>query len=76
MVKAMEIDSQEGTRISWAYLLLIHLLHLYYYATGDMKKCYLNPGCAKPWGIFPDLNHTISNMGYIRKPSIIMYCLH
>ena len=30
-----------------------------------MERCYLNSGCAKPWGIFPDLNHTISNMRYI-----------
>jgi len=65
---------------SRAYLLLVPLLSLYYlvpsfqmvfaeaqrsYATGDMERCYLNFGCARPWGIFPDFNHTISNLGYI-----------
>jgi len=65
---------------SRTYLLLVPLLSLYYlipsfqmvfaeaqrsFASGDMERCYLNFGCARPWGIFPDFNHTISNLGYI-----------
>jgi len=65
---------------SRTYLLLVPLLSLFYLipsfqmvyaefqrsaATGDMERCYLNFGCARPWGIFPDFNHTISNSGYI-----------
>jgi len=65
---------------SRTYLFLVPLLSLYYLipsfqmvfaeaersdSSGDMERCYLNFGCARPWGIFPDFNHTISNLGYI-----------
>ena len=29
------------------------------------KQCYRNFGCSRPWGIFEDVNHIISNLGYI-----------
>ena len=28
-------------------------------------QCYRNFGCSRPWGIFEDVNHIISNLGYI-----------
>ena len=65
---------------SKTYLLLVPLLSLFYLipsyqmvytehqrsdAIGDMERCFLNFGCARPWWIFADFNHTISNSGYI-----------
>ena len=28
-----------------------------------MEKCYLNYGCSRPYGIFTDFNHIVSNIG-------------
>ena len=62
------------------YLLLVPLLAIFYlipsfqlvYAElttaqqlGNIDRCYFNFGCARPFWIFPDFNHTISNCGYI-----------
>ena len=33
--------------------------------TGNMEMCYLNYGCSRPYLIFDDINHIISNSGYI-----------
>jgi len=65
---------------SLSYLYLVPLVSLFYMipssqlvfteqqraaTTGDMEKCYLNYGCSRPWWIFQDFNHIISNSGYI-----------
>lgn len=33
--------------------------------TPCIPQCYRNFGCSRPWGIFEDFNHIISNVGYI-----------
>ena len=33
--------------------------------TSCIPQCYRNFGCSRPWGIFEDFNHIISNVGYI-----------
>jgi len=65
---------------SKAFLYLVPLLSLFYLipsgqmvyaeqqrakATGNMEQCFLNYGCSRPWWIFDDFNHIISNSGYI-----------
>ena len=65
---------------SKVFLYLVPLLALFYLVpsvqmvlteqrrardTGNMEMCYLNYGCSRPWGIFDDFNHIISNTGYI-----------
>merc|ERR1711971_126384 len=62
------------------YLLLVPLLSIFYlipsfqlvYAElttaqqlGNIDRCYYNFGCARPFWIFPDFNHTVSNCGFI-----------
>jgi len=34
-------------------------------STGNLEQCFLNYGCSRPWWIFDDFNHIISNIGYI-----------
>jgi len=34
-------------------------------STGNLEQCFLNYGCSRPWWIFDDFNHVISNIGYI-----------
>jgi len=65
---------------SKAFLYLVPLLSLFYMipsaqmvyaeqqrakATGNLEQCYLNYGCSRPWSVFADFNHIISNSGYI-----------
>eukprot|EP00090_Calanus_glacialis_P000732 TRINITY_DN10504_c0_g1_i5.p1 TRINITY_DN10504_c0_g1~~TRINITY_DN10504_c0_g1_i5.p1 ORF type:complete len:834 (-),score=156.09 TRINITY_DN10504_c0_g1_i5:117-2618(-) len=65
---------------SKAFLYLVPLLSLFYMipsaqmvyaeqqrakATGNLEQCFLNYGCSRPWSIFDDFNHIISNSGYI-----------
>jgi len=33
--------------------------------SGSLEQCYLNYGCSRPWSIFTDFNHIVSNFGYI-----------
>ena len=35
------------------------------YHVSQYIQCYRNFGCSRPWGIFEDVNHIISNLGYI-----------
>jgi len=65
---------------SKAYIYLIPLVSMFYLIpsaqmvyteyirskeSGNMEKCYLNYGCSRPYGIFTDFNHIVSNIGYI-----------
>ena len=65
---------------SKVYLYLVPLLALFYLIpsvqmvlaeqrrardTGDMEMCFLNYGCSIQWGDFEDINHIVSNGGYI-----------
>merc|ERR1719215_399941 len=65
---------------SYGYLLVVPLLSVFYlipsvqlvYAewvrsddAGNIDRCWHNHGCARPLGVLPDFNHTISNVGYI-----------
>ena len=65
---------------SYGYLLVVPLLSVFYlipsvqlvYAewarsddAGNIDRCWHNHGCARPFGILPDFNHTVSNVGYI-----------
>ena len=65
---------------SKVFLYLVPLLSLFYLvpsgqmvfaeqqmakATGNLEQCFLNYGCSRPWWIFDDFNHIISNSGYI-----------
>jgi len=65
---------------SKVFLYLVPLLSLFYMipsaqmvyaeqqrakATGNLEQCFLNYGCSRPWAIFDDFNHIISNSGYI-----------
>jgi len=65
---------------SKAFLYLVPLLSLFYMipsaqmvyaeqqrakATGNLEQCFLNYGCSRPWSVFDDFNHIISNSGYI-----------
>ena len=65
---------------SWAYLALVPVVSIFYlipsfqlvyaeYLTaeeqGNIDRCYFNFGCARPFWIFNDFNHTVSNCGYI-----------
>ena len=74
------------------FLLLVPLLSIFYlipsfqlvYAEfttavklGNIDRCYFNFGCARPFWIFPDFNHTVSNCGYIMYGVFfiaIVYC--
>ena len=65
---------------SYGYLLVVPLLSVFYlipsvqlvYAewvrsddAGNIDRCWHNHGCARPLGVLPDFNHTVSNIGYI-----------
>jgi hypothetical protein len=65
---------------SKVYFYLIPLLSLFYIIpsaqlvyyekqraeeSGSLEQCYLNYGCSRPYGIFTDFNHIVSNFGYI-----------
>jgi len=65
---------------SYGYLLVVPLLSVFYlipsvqlvYAewvrsddAGNIDRCWHNHGCARPLGVLPDFNHTVSNVGYI-----------
>ena len=50
---ARELGSEEQVRSSRSQPLQLSL------------QCYLNFGCSRPWWIFSDINHIISNAGYI-----------
>jgi len=71
-------DSWHRRQRSKVYLYLVPLLAIFYLipsaqmvfmleqvARETNQKCYRNFGCSRPWGIFEDVNHIISNLGYI-----------
>ena len=73
-------DSYYRRQRSKIYLYLIPLLSLFYLVpsvqmvfaeqkrsklSGNMEMCYLNYGCSRPYGMFDDFNHIISNVGYV-----------
>eukprot|EP00092_Neocalanus_flemingeri_P003998 GFUD01004304.1.p1 GENE.GFUD01004304.1~~GFUD01004304.1.p1 ORF type:complete len:841 (-),score=194.19 GFUD01004304.1:230-2752(-) len=73
-------DTWHRRQRSKAYLYLVPLLSLFYLvpsgqmvyaeqqrakATGNLEQCFLNYGCSRPWWVFDDFNHIISNSGYI-----------
>jgi len=71
-------DSWHRRQRSKVYLYLVPLLAIFYLipsaqmvfmleqvARETNQKCYRNYGCSRPWGMFEDVNHIISNLGYI-----------
>jgi len=73
-------NSYHRRQRSKVYLYLVPLLALFYLVpsvqmvlaeqrrardTGDMEMCYLNYGCSRQWASFEDINHIVSNGGYI-----------
>ena len=65
---------------SKVYLYLVPLISIFYFVpaiqfafqaketeelTGSMDLCYHNFKCARPWFIFSDFNHVISNISYV-----------
>ena len=80
MCRIIKEDAYHRRQRSKTYLYLIPLLSLFYLvpssqmvfaeqqrakASGNLEMCYLNYGCSRPFGIFDDFNHIISNSGYI-----------
>ena len=64
---------------SKVYIYLVPLISIFYFVpaiqfafqaketeelTGSMDLCYHNFKCARPWFIFSDFNHVISNISY------------
>ena len=62
------------------YLYLVPLLAVFYLVpsvqmvfmlervareAGGQEQCFRNFGCSRPWGVFQDANHILSNLGYI-----------
>jgi len=65
---------------SKVYLYLVPLISIFYFVpaiqfafqaketeelTGSMDLCYHNFKCARPWFIFSDFNHVVSNISYV-----------
>ena len=76
---------------SKTFLLLLPMTSVYYllpsiqmvYATlrrfkdtGSLELCNLNFGCSRPYGTFDDINHIISNCGYISYGVIFIVIVH
>ena len=72
---------------SRVYCYLVPLLSLFYFIpsiqfvflvkeseslTGSQDLCYHNFLCAKPWSIFSDFNHVISNLPYMLYGAVFM----
>ena len=47
-----------------------------YKETGSLELCNLNFGCSRPYGTFDDINHIISNCGYIIYGVIFIIIVH
>ena len=73
---------------SKVYLYLVPLISIFYFVpaiqfafqaketeelTGSMDLCYHNFKCARPWFIFSDFNHIISNISYVIFGLIFMH---
>lgn len=73
-------DCYHRRQRSKVYLYLVPLLALFYLIpsvqmvlaeqrrakhSGNMEMCFLNYGCSRQWGSFDDINHIVSNCGYI-----------
>lgn len=80
MSKLIRNDVWHRRQRSKVYFYLVPLLSLFYLIpsaqlvyyekqraeeSGSLEQCYLNYGCSRPYGIFTDFNHIISNFGYI-----------
>jgi len=80
MSKLIRKDVWHRRQRSKVYFYLVPLLSLFYLIpsaqlvyyekqraeeSGSLEQCYLNYGCSRPYGIFTDFNHIISNFGYI-----------
>jgi len=80
MCRTIKKDVWHRRQRSKAYLYILPLVCLFYFIpssqmvwhdkkraeqTGSMEECYLNYGCSRPWWIFTDFNHLISNFGYV-----------
>jgi len=73
-------DSWHRRQRSKVYLYLVPLLAVFYLVpsvqmvfmlervareAGGQEQCFRNFGCSRPWGVFQDANHILSNLGYI-----------
>ena len=73
---------------SKVYFYLVPLISIFYFVpaiqfafqaketeelTGSMDLCYHNFKCARPWFIFSDFNHVISNISYVIFGLIFMH---
>jgi len=80
MSKKIREDIWHRRQRSKVYLYIVPLVAIFYLIpsaqmvwqdkkkaeeSGSLEQCYLNYGCSRPWSIFTDFNHIVSNFGYI-----------